>query len=52
MVFVVLHISNTKLPAVVGVYEDYQEAQNKQEEQPEQFIVFIAPLHLAPPLEP
>lgn len=52
MVFVVLHISNTKLPAVVGVYEDYQEAQDKQEEQPDQFAVFIAPLYFAPPLEP
>ena len=52
MVFVVMHISPTKPPVVVGVYEDYREAQGKQEEQPDQFAVFIAPFYLAPPLEP
>jgi hypothetical protein len=52
MVFVVIHVSPTNSPVVVGVYEDYQDAQDKQEEQPEQFAVFLAPLFLAPPLEP
>ena len=52
MVFVVFYAGGEKPPVVVGVYEDYLEAQRKQEEKPTEYMVFIAPLYPMPELEP
>lgn len=52
MVFVVMHISAAHGPAILGVYDDYRDADDKRQEEPEQFIVTIAPYFPARMMEP
>jgi hypothetical protein len=50
-VFVVLHIALDGV-SVVGVYDDYRDADDKRQEEPEKFTVTIAPYYPAPMTEP
>lgn len=50
-VFVVLYVTSDGV-SVVGVYDDYRDADDKRQEEPEKFIVTIAPHYPAPIMEP
>ena len=52
MVFVVYWITPSHPAAIVGVYDDYRDAEDKQAEQPEQFVIQIAPYFPTLPTEP
>lgn len=52
MAFVVYWIKPDHPIAIVGVYDDYRDAEDKCAEQPEQFAVHIAPYYPSLPTEP
>ena len=52
MLFVVLHIGRDYKTTVIGIYDDYRDADDKRLEQPEEFIITLAPYYPAPMMEP
>ena len=51
-VFVVMYIARDNGSVIVGVYEDYRDADDKRQEEPERFIIALAPYFPSPPMEP
>jgi hypothetical protein len=51
-VFVVLYVALDHGSVVVGVYDDYRDADDKRQEEPERFMITIAPYYPAPLMEP
>lgn len=52
MVFVVMYVALDHGSVVVGVYDDYRDADDKRQEEPERFMITIAPYYSSPPMEP
>ena len=52
MLFVVLHVGRDYKTAVIGVYDDFRDADDKRQEEPEQFIITLAPYYPALLMEP
>jgi hypothetical protein len=52
MVFVVMYVALDHGSIVVGVYDDYRDADDKRQEEPERFMITIAPYYPSPPMEP
>lgn len=52
MVFVVLYVALDHGSVVVGVYDDYRDADDKRQEEPERFMITLAPYYPAPLMEP
>jgi len=52
MLFVVLHVGRDHKTAVIGIYDDFRDADDKRQEKHEQFIITIAPYFPSPPMEP
>lgn len=52
MVFVVMHVALDHGSVIVGVYDDFRDADDKRQEEPERFMVTIAPYYPAPLMEP
>ena len=51
-VFVVMYIARDNGSVIVGVYEDYRDADDKRQEEPERFIIALAPYVPSRPTEP
>jgi hypothetical protein len=51
-VFVVLYVTHDGGVSIVGVYDDYRDADDKRQEEPEKFTITIAPYYPAPMTEP
>ena len=51
-VFVVMYIARDNSSVIVGVYEDYRDADDKRQEEPERFVIALAPYFPSPPMEP
>ena len=51
-VFVVMYIARDNGSVIVGVYEDYRDADDKRQEEPERFVIALAPYFPSPPMEP
>lgn len=51
-VFVVMYIARDNGSVVVGVYDDYRDADDKRQEEPERFVIALAPYFPSPPMEP
>lgn len=52
MLFVVLHVGRDHKTAVIGIYDDFRDADDKRQEEPERFMITIAPYFPSPPMEP
>lgn len=51
-VFVVMYIARDNGSVIVGVYDDYRDADDKRQEEPERFVIALAPYFPSPPMEP
>jgi hypothetical protein len=51
-VFVVMYIARDSGSVIVGVYDDYRDADDKRQEEPERFVIALAPYFPSPPMEP
>ena len=51
-VFVVMYIARDNSSVIVGVYDDYRDADDKRQEEPERFVIALAPYFPSPPMEP
>lgn len=52
MVFVVMYVALDHGSVIVGVYDDFRDADDKRQEEPERFTITIAPYYPAPLMEP
>ena len=47
-----MYIARDNGSVIVGVYEDYRDADDKRQEEPERFIIALAPYFPSRPTEP